>query len=60
MSDRPEIKSVFSCSAVSHHTKNFDSTVIKEECLWRDVLVLQSHAVVDFHLWSDACDTHRE
>lgn len=60
MSDRPETKSVFSCLAVSHHTKNSDNMVIKEECLQRDVLVLWSRAVVDLRLWVDACDKHRE
>lgn len=48
MSDRPETKYVFSCVAVSHYTKNFENLVIKEECLERDVLVLENWAAVDF------------
>lgn len=31
--------------------------VIKEECLQSDVLVLQSRAMVDLHLWAHACDS---
>lgn len=60
MFDRPETKSVFSCLAVSHYTKNSDNMVIKEEHLQRDVLVLQSRAVVDLHLRAVACNTHLE
>lgn len=60
MSDRPETKSVFSCLAVNHYTKNSDNMVIKEGRLQWDVLVLQSRAMVDSHLWAEACDTHLE
>lgn len=45
------------CLAVSHYTKNSDNMVIKEERLQNDVLVIQSRATVDLHLWADACDS---